>query len=195
MAIDWKPFGDIVANNERFVLTSHIRPDADALGSELALANMLEALGKKVVVANASAAPPNLNFLDPTGRAKKLGVSVTAEEVLDTDVHIVLDTSAWTQLSSMGELVRKTKAQRVVIDHHVSSDDLNAIEFKDTTAEATGTLLHQLGTQLGYEISKETADLIYCAIATDTGWFRFPSTNADTMRIIADLMDLSLIHI
>ena len=89
MAIDWKPFGDIVANNERFVLTSHIRPDADALGSELALANMLEALGKKVVVANASAAPPNLNFLDPTGRAKKLGVSVTAEEVLDTDVHIL----------------------------------------------------------------------------------------------------------
>ena len=85
--------------------------------------------------------------------------------------------------------MRKTKAQRVVIDHHVSSDDLNAIEFKDTTAEATGTLLHQLGTQLGYEISKETADLIYCAIATDTGWFRFPSTNADTMRIIADLMD------
>ncbi len=189
MAIDWKPFGDIVANNERFVLTSHIRPDADALGSELALANMLEALGKKVIVANASAAPPNLNFLDPTGRAKKLGVSITAEEILDTDVHIVLDTSAWTQLSSMGELLRTTTAQRVVIDHHVSSDDLNAIEFKDTTAEATGTLLHQLGTQLGYEISRETADLIYCAIATDTGWFRFPSTNPDTMRIIADLMD------
>lgn len=189
MAIDWKPLGEIIARNQRFVLTSHIRPDADALGSELAMANMLEAAGKTVLIANASAAPANLDFLDPHHRAKKLGDGVTAEEVLDNDVHIVLDTSAWTQLSTMGELIKQTSAQRVVIDHHVSSDDLGAIEFKDTTAEATGTLLHQLAIALGYPISKETADLIYCAIATDTGWFRFPSTNAATMRIIADLMD------
>ncbi|MFK7817464.1 MAG: bifunctional oligoribonuclease/PAP phosphatase NrnA [Planctomycetaceae bacterium] len=189
MAVDWKPLGEIISKNERFVLTSHVRPDADALGSELAMANMLESQGKQVVIANASAAPPNLGFLDPDGRVKRLGDSVTAEEVLDTDVHMVLDTSAWAQLANMGDVLRKTSAQKVVIDHHVSSDDLGAIEFKDTTAEATGTLMHQIGIALDLPISKETAEFIFCAMATDTGWFRFPSINSDTMRIVADLMD------
>lgn len=189
MTIDWEPLRAIVAENERFVLSSHIRPDADALGSELALANMLQSAGKTVLIANASQAPDNLAFMDPEGRVKKLGESVTVEEVLDNDVHIVLDTSAWSQLSTMGDVLRKTNATRVVIDHHVSADDLNAIEFKDTSAEATGTLLHQLAMALDYPISRETAEHIFCAIATDTGWFRFPSTNADTMRIVADLVD------
>lgn len=189
MAIDWEPFGAIVAENERFVLTSHIRPDADALGCELAMANMLEAAGKTVLIANGSQAPDNLGFLDPQRRAKKLGDRVTVEEVLDNDVHIVLDTSAWTQLQSMSDVLKKTNARRVVIDHHVSSDDLGALEFKDETAEATGTLLYQMAMALDYPITKETAELLYCAIATDTGWFRFPSTNSGTMRIIGDLVD------
>ena len=189
MAVDWTGFREILEQNERFVLTSHIRPDADALGSELALANILRSQGKKVLIANASASPPNLRFLDPDERVKQLGVSVTSEEVLDTDVHIVVDTSAWAQLAKMGDLLRRTTANRVVIDHHVSSDDLDAVEFKDTTAEATGTLLYQLARSLDLPISKETAGFLFCAIATDTGWFRFPSVGANTYRIIADLID------
>lgn len=189
MAIDWAPFRQIIDDHETFVISSHVRPDADALGSEIALANMLESEGKQVVIANASAAPGNLDFLDPEHRVKRLGDSITPSEVLNNDVHVVVDTSAWTQLAGIGELLKKTNALKVVIDHHVSSDDLGATEFKDTTAEATGTLLHQLGTSLNLPITKETAEALYSAIATDTGWFRFPSTNAETMRIIGDLMD------
>ena len=168
MAVDWTGFGEILQQNERFVLTSHVRPDADALGSELALAGMLESAGKQVLIANASASPANLRFLDPNDRVLQLGVSVTAEEVLANDVHIVLDTSAWTQLAKMGDVLKQTEAQRVVIDHHVSADDLDAIEFKDTTAEATGTLLYQLAKAQDLPIDKQTAEYLFCAIATDT---------------------------
>ncbi len=189
MAIDWAPFRKIIDDHETFVISSHVRPDADALGSELALANMLESEGKTVRIVNASASPGNLDFLDPEQRVKRLGDTISVADVLNNDVHIVVDTSAWTQLAGIGDLLKKTKATKVVIDHHVSSDDLGAIEFKDTTAEATGTLLHQLAMSLNLPITKSSAEALYAAIATDTGWFRFPSINAETMRIIADLMD------
>ena len=63
--IPWPRFVEIVRSHQRFVLTTHVRPDGDALGSELAMAAILEALGKDVLVCNAFAVPPNLRFLDP----------------------------------------------------------------------------------------------------------------------------------
>lgn len=189
MPIDWEPLRKIIADNERFVLTSHVRPDADALGSELAMAALLEAQGKTVRIINPSASPDTLLFLDPDGVVKKLGADATDEEALETDVHMVLDTSAWNQLQTVGGILKKTKATKVVIDHHVSSDDLGAIEFKDTKAEATGTLIYRLARALDLPINEQIAVPLYCAIATDTGWFRFPSTTSETMRIIGDLID------
>lgn len=190
MKIDWEPLRDILENHQRFVLSGHVRPDADAIGSELAMAGILEAMGKSVRIVNPSEIPDNLYFLDPDKRIKKIGVGISAEEVADTDVHIVLDTSAWTQLQDVGKVLKTTKAVKVVIDHHVSSDDLGAMEFKDTTAEATGTLVFQMAQSLGYPLNKELALPLFCAIATDTGWFRFSSTTASTYRAIAELIDL-----
>ena len=189
MAIDWSPLIEIIRSNDRFVLSSHVRPDADALGSELGLAYALESLGKSVRIVNPSAASPNLAFLDPDGRAKKIGESVTSNEARNTDVHIVVDTSAWTQLQELGEVIKTTTAQKVVIDHHVSSDDLGGLVIKDTTAAATGELIFELAQALEAEIREETATALYCAIATDTGWFRFPSTTPRTMHIAGCLID------
>lgn len=189
MTIDWEPLRPIFAGNQRFVLSSHVRPDADALGSELAVAGMLEAMGKTVRIINPSASPDTLLFLDPQRRIHKLGDTATADDVLETDVHIVLDTSAWGQLQSVGDVLKRSQAVRVVIDHHVSSDDLGAIEFKDTHAEATGALVFRMARSLGLEITEEIVLPLFCAIATDTGWFRFSSTTSNTLRIAADLID------
>ena len=67
----WSRFVEIVRRHQRFVLTTHIRPDGDALGSELAMAAILESLGKDVLVCNAFAVPPNLRFLDPRRQASR----------------------------------------------------------------------------------------------------------------------------
>jgi bifunctional oligoribonuclease and PAP phosphatase NrnA len=189
MSIDWEPLRRIFADNQRFVLSSHVRPDADALGSELAVAGLLEAMGKTVRIVNPSASPDTLLFLDPDRRVKKLGDTATADDVLNTDVHVILDTSAWGQLQTVGDVMKRSQAARVVIDHHVSADDLGAIEFKDTQAEATGALVYRMAKSLGLEITGEIVLPLYCAIATDTGWFRFPSTTSETYRIAADLID------
>lgn len=190
MPIDWEPLREIIEANERFVLSSHIRPDADALGSELGLAGILEAMGKSVRIVNPSHAPAHLAFLDPEHRIRKIREEVPEAEVLDTDVHVILDTSSWSQLNAVGRVLKQTKAAKVVIDHHVSSDDLGAIEFKDMNAEATGALVVRMAEALGVPLPPETATPLYCAVATDTGWFRFAATSGDTMRTAGRLIDL-----
>jgi phosphoesterase RecJ-like protein len=189
MTIHWDPLRELIASHQRFVLSSHVRPDADALGSELGMAALLEALHKDVRIVNPSSSPANLLFLDPARRVQKLGEGVTAAELCEADVHVILDTSAWGQLAELGSVIKQTRAKKVLIDHHVSSDDLGAMEFKDTNAEATGALVFQLFRDFGVPIPKPAAEALFCAIATDTGWFRFPSTTANTLRIAGDLID------
>ena len=192
MGIDWQPLIDILNQNERFVLTSHVRPDADAIGSELGVAALLDHLGKRVRIVNPSGMPEHLEFLDPNRRVHRYSQDADGGAIEDADVHIILDTSAWTQLGDLVKVLRRTPAKKVVIDHHVSSDDLGAVEFKDTSAEATGTLVVRLADALEIDIPAEAAAPLFAAIATDTGWFRFPSTNSETLRIAARLMDLGV---
>lgn len=191
MKIDWTPIREILESNQRFVLSSHVRPDADAIGSELGMTAILEAMGKSVCIVNPSALPANLKFLDTAGKIKKIGEDISISEAADTDVHIVLDTSAWAQLLDIGKVLKKSKAKtKIVIDHHMSSDDLDAIEFKDTNCEATGSLVFELVEFLGIEIDADCSAALFSAIATDTGWFRFPSTKSSTMHTIGKLIDL-----
>ena len=103
--------------------------------------------------------------------------------------EVFVDTSAWIQLSDVGKEMRDSKALRIVIDHHVSSDDLGATVFKDTQSEATGSLIFDLSQTLGITLEPDAATALFAAIATDTGWFRFSAVTCDTMRRIAKLME------
>src|SRR5262245_34860182 len=138
MAIDWTVFGEIIVKYSRFVLTSHLRPDCDALGSELGMAQILEALGKDVKIVNPQRTPANLEFIDPERRILGINEDIRPEQLADREVLMVLDTSAWAQLGAMGDVLRTTKARKLVLDHHIGEDDLGAELFKDVTVEATG---------------------------------------------------------
>ncbi|HEY2838360.1 MAG TPA: DHH family phosphoesterase, partial [Pirellulales bacterium] len=124
MAIDWKRFCELVRGHRSFVLVSHVRPDCDALGSELGMALVLDALGKQVEIINAHETPANLAFIDPARRIRTLGKNANAEDVAKCDCVMVLDTSAWIQLGAMADAIRASQAKRIVLDHHVSEDDL-----------------------------------------------------------------------
>lgn len=189
MKIDWSPFVAIVRSHQRFVLTTHVRPDCDALGSELALSAALRSLGKEVCVCNGFAVPPNLEFLDPEGRLGQLGKDFAAERLADFEVLIVLDTTAWAQLAPVAELIRSFPGRKVAIDHHTSGDDLGAELFKDPQAEATCRLVVEAADALGVPLSAEMAGAALAGLATDTGWFRFASTSAETLRLAARLVE------
>jgi phosphoesterase RecJ-like protein len=187
--INWPRLTEIIRGHRRFLLTSHIRPDCDALGSELGMAGVLEALGKEALIVNGQPTPRNLQFIDPAKRIKAIGVDVQPGDLAGFEVLIVLDTSAWAQLGPMGDVVRSTKAKKIIIDHHVSGDDLGAEPFKDVTAEATGRLVLLAAERLGVSFTPQIAVPLFAAIATDTGWFRFASTKPETLRAAAALME------
>jgi phosphoesterase RecJ-like protein len=189
MAIDWAPIRGLLDAGDRFVISSHVRPDADAIGSELGLAALLESLGKKVRIVNPSATPRHLAFLDPQGRVAKIGDGVTIDEACAADVHVIVDTSAWQQLPDVDKVLKRTSARKAVIDHHVSGDDLGAIEFKDVSASATGILITELSEYLGVKPTAAAAESLFCAVATDTGWFRFSNTDHRTLETAARLID------
>jgi phosphoesterase RecJ-like protein len=189
MGIHWEPLRPILAAHQRFVISSHVRPDADAIGSEIGLARVLQALGKTVQIINHSPTPPNLLFLDPGRDVKQLGVSATAADVAAAEVHFIVDTSSWIQLNDVGKAMRDSGAIRIVIDHHVSADDLGATEFKDVECEATGSLIFDLSQFLGIDLKADAATALFAAIATDTGWFRFSAVTSETMRRISQLME------
>lgn len=188
MPIDWRPFTKIVSDAQSFVLTSHMRPDCDAIGSEIGLALALRSLGKTVRILNGDPVPPHIAFIDPNHDVEVLNPE-TIESPLDCDVLAVLDTSAWSQLGPMADVVKKSTSRKVVIDHHVSQDDMNAEVFKDTSSESTGRLVLQAIESLGASVTPHIAAPLFAAIATDTGWFRFASvgeaTFAATTRLVA----------
>jgi phosphoesterase RecJ-like protein len=187
--INWPRFAEIVRAHQKFLLVSHIRPDCDALGSELGMAGVLEALGKSVRIVNGHATPPNLAFIDPAKRIGVIGQTVQAAELADVEVLMILDTSAWAQLGPMSDVIKASTAKKLVVDHHVSEDDLGAEQFKNVQAEATGRLVVEAAEALGVPLTPQIAAPLFAALATDTGWFRFGSATSGTYRVAAKLID------
>ena len=189
MNINWPAFTADIRAAKDIVLTSHVRPDADALGSELGMARVLDTLGKRVRIVNGQATPPNLAFLDLEKRIQVIGQDVKLAGLADADLVMVLDTSAWAQLGPMGDAIKALTCKKIVLDHHVGEDDLGATWYKNTSAEAAGRLVVEAAEQLGVTLTPEMAMPLFAAVATDTGWFRFGSANGYTYEIGKKLID------
>lgn len=187
-SLDWRPLAEIVAAHQNFLITSHCRADCDALGSELALAEMLESLGKQAMIVNGDPPPQHIAFLDAQRRVRVWGESAPLETLRGIDVVAIVDTSARAQLGPMAPFVESFSGQRVIIDHHVSGDDLGATAFKDPQSDSTGRLVLEFADHLGVPLTRTMANALFAAIATDTGWFRFSSVSERTFLALARLV-------
>jgi phosphoesterase RecJ-like protein len=186
MPIDWSPFVELVRRHQRFLITTHVRPDPDGLGSQLALADVLEGMGKEVHLVIASNWPPRYNFLDPQRRIARFSPPGTPFQ--NIDAIVVLDTGTWNQLGDFGPFMKASPAAKAVIDHHLSQDDLGGIRLLDTSAEATGRLVWEAAHALGRPLSPAAANALFAAVATDTGWFRHKNTSAATFALAQELV-------
>jgi phosphoesterase RecJ-like protein len=168
-------------------LSTHINADGDGCGSEAALARLLAQRGLTVRVVNPTPWPSLFEFLlggdvvDATAKGPKALAGI--------DLLLVLDISDVKRLGVLAETVRKLKVPRLVIDHHVPSDDpAGDVIVTDTAACATGELVYDLARVLDLEITPAIAQALYTAILTDTGSFRFSNTTPRALAIAADLL-------
>ncbi len=189
--IDWIRFAERIRNARRVLLTAHVRPDGDCIGSGVAMHEILSRLGKDVRFVTGHAVPPALVSIDPNGLVRPFAeLSETERAWIETvDLLIVLDTSSWQQLGPMSEIVKTTKAVKIVLDHHNIGDDLGAEMFVDKSAEATGRLVFDAARVLDVPLDRSISDPIFAAIATDTGWFRFSSVGPETFRTVGALLE------
>jgi bifunctional oligoribonuclease and PAP phosphatase NrnA len=186
MPLDWAPLVKVINDNKRFLLTTHIRPDSDGLGSLLALGEALEARGKEVKRIVAGSWPARYDFLDPKKTIERF--TLPGETWRGPDVVIILDTATWNQLGDFATFLPQLPAVKVVVDHHVSWDELGAARFTDTSAEATGRLVYEIIAALGVPLTPSIANHLFAAVATDTGWFRHSNTTAATFALADKLV-------
>ncbi len=189
MPLDWSPLVDLIRTHDDFLLMTHIRPDADGLGSQMALADALGRIGKKARVVIASKLPPRYEFLDPQ-RKTIVNFEPPGDEFRACQAIFVMDTGTWNQLGDFGPYLKAATVPKAVIDHHRTQNDLGATRFVDTSAEATGRMAYEIIRALGAPISQTAANHLFMALALDTGWFRHPNTTAETFKLAEELVRL-----
>ena len=172
----------VLREHNRFAILSHVRPDGDALGCQIALALSLQRLGKEVRVWNEDGMLEKYSFLP---RAELLTKPPPAPE--DVDVAIALDTAIQNRLGTAFAAVRSAKMW-INIDHHLSNPGYGDLVYVDPTAPATGQIIFDLIKSQGFPFNREIAENLFAAISTDTGSFQYPKTSARTFEIAAQLI-------
>ncbi|HEX7476330.1 MAG TPA: DHH family phosphoesterase [Polyangiales bacterium] len=174
----------LVREGQRFLLTCHVLPDADAVGSMLGLAEVLRALGKEVYLYNRDPVPEQLLFLP--------GVEAVRSSVpagMTFDGTFITDTAARKLLPRQFP-PRAITGPVVIVDHHVAHDDFGDIVVRDPKACATAIVVLSLASALGVSpLPQAAAAPLYTALVADTGGFRYPGTTAETLRTGANLVD------
>ncbi len=190
MHLDLESVIPVLREKHTFVLTTHVNPDGDGIGSAIALADWLSSQGKIVHMLNHSATPEMYLFLDPEGQVKKYEHSRDATLVAGAEVIVVLDTNDPERLRSMKLPVLESAATKLCIDHHLDPVPFAHHYLIDDDATSTGEIVYRVLRAVGGErLSPRMATALYCAIMTDTGSFRYPRTDPEIHRIVAHLIE------
>jgi len=175
------------------LITTHAKPDGDALGSTVALARALSLLGKDVQRWIMPPVQPNLARL-ADGDQLHLCEDESTQPTDEPDAIVVVDTGAWSQLAPMKSWLQARRDRITIVDHHLRGDDSGAWRYIDSSAAAAAEIVAELIDELAVEYDPTIRDAIYVGIASDTGWFRFSNTSARTHRLAARLIEAGVDH-
>ena len=168
-------------------ISTHINSDGDGCGSETALARLLEARGMSVKIVNPTPWPETFRFLLGTDVNDASAQGPAALQGID--LLVVVDIADVKRLGSLADTVRGLDVPKIVIDHHIPSDEPPSQNMlADITACATGELIFDVAVTLGYDITPEIAAGLYVAVLTDTGGFRFSNTSARCLALAGQLL-------
>ena len=182
-----------IAQANRVLITTHAKPDGDALGSIIALGKAMESCGKTVEYRVMPVLPGNLSFL-----SDKIEVVVhegaAAQSITEPDLVIVTDTGAWSQLEPMHAWLADRHDKTIVIDHHLHGDDVASLTYINARAASVCEIVSELIEEMGVSFDPLMAKALFVGIASDTGWFRFSNTRPATHRLAARLIEMGVDH-
>ena len=192
-APELKKLKSILSRPRKIVIVTHWSPDGDAMGSSLGLYNYLTKKKHKVNVITPNDYPPFLSWLPGNARVLNFQMDQPKAEKLiaASDLIFCLDFNSLQRIDKMGPVVEKAPAPKVMIDHHLQPGNWATFMHHSVKACSTCELIYTFMELLGDRklLDKKIANCLYTGIMTDTGSFRYPSTTADTHRIVAGLID------
>ncbi len=191
----WNRLIHVVDAHCRFLLTTHIKPDGDGIGSQLAIAYFLEKIGKQVWIVNDSPLHSAYHFLDPLRLIKSFDELKPALERYSPEVIFIVDIASTSRLGGMEGYVLGSDALTICLDHHhPSGDEVSDLSLIDTEASATGELVYQLVRRWPMELTQELALPLYVSLLTDTGCFSHTNSSPRVHRIAAELLETGISH-
>ncbi|MDA0813364.1 MAG: bifunctional oligoribonuclease/PAP phosphatase NrnA [Verrucomicrobia bacterium] len=184
----FQEMGALLRSARSIVVLSHVRPDGDALGSQLGLALSLRSLGKKVRVINQDGVPDSIAFL-PGAEFIEAPEQVAAGNAIDADIVVVCDTASRKRVGDDVAPFIPEGVPWLNIDHHISNERYGDYYYIDPVSPATGQIIYQFLKSQNFPIDRDVSENLFVAISTDTGSFQFPNTTAETFRAGAALID------
>lgn len=183
----------IILSHKSFLLTTHVNPDADAIGSQLAFYEILRKLGKTVYTVNHSSTPYFLKFLDPKNVIEKFDEKKHSKLFEEVDVVILLDLNQSKRIARMENYFLKFHGIKICIDHHQDTENIFDCVIGDVSYSATGEIIYDFIKSTNIvELNYRLALQLYTAIMTDTGSFRFERTSPKIHLIAAELLKLGV---
>lgn len=191
--IDFEKLKKIVLDNSSFLLTTHVNPDADAIGSEISFYHLLKKLNKKVFIVNHSTLPYNMEFFNKGNIIQLFDEENHKNIFKDVDVLVALDFNRADRTVRMEKGFRQSNKLKICIDHHQDPENFVDHYFIDTEYCATGQIIFDFIKQTKIvELDLVIAEAIYAAIMTDTGSFRFERTTSEVHKIVAELLAIGV---
>lgn len=189
---------EALAGKKKIVISTHQSPDGDAIGSSLAMSNYLVKKGHDVSVVIPDSAPSFLHWLNGSDSMLVFedDAELVSNKIIEADVIFSLDYNDLKRVGAIGELIEAADAFKILIDHHLYPKDFADHTVSDTSSCSTAQLIYEfISDQNDLDlIDANIAEGIYCGIVTDSGSFRFPSVQAKTHLIAADLINRGLNH-
>jgi len=178
----------------RPLLVSHAKPDGDAIGAIVAMRDALRQRNVDPAALVFDAIPSRYRFLVNETPIARLGEDITPNELdtINLDGVIVLDTCTYNQLLPIAEWLRASPLPKLAIDHHVTREDLADAYVIDESASATCLILYEWMKFNKWKIDTRTAEALFVGIATDTGWFRHSNTDARSLNVAAELVNMGV---
>lgn len=189
-------FKQLLSSPQKIVLTIHLNPDADALGSALGFASVLKKKGHTVTVVSPNTFPDFLRWMKEN--EKVLIFDQQPEKCIDVlnsaNIICSMDYSALKRVGDIGKEIEKSNAAKVIIDHHIEPENYADYMKWSTEAGATAELVYDLFNELDWlgDLDKDAGECLYAGIMTDTGGFRHPNTTKHIHEIVAQLIGLGV---
>jgi len=181
---------DAIKKYDNYLITSHVNVEGDAIGSEIGIYYMAKQLGKNAIMVNSDPVPERYRFL-PSWDKIIIGNNIGVKKYSNV---IIVDCPTAERSGKIAALLKspEVKINIINIDHHVSNENFGNFNWVNPDASSCGEMVYKLYKEMGLNITDDIATVLYVAILTDTGSFRYDSTTSETHQICGDLLKLGI---